>query len=59
MSKLTNYKESELKSCAKELCALLEDATEMNNCKSIKKKFSLPAFHEVTKIRLERKEPKK
>lgn len=59
MTKLIGYRESELKSCAKELCGLLEEAAEMTNCRAIKKKFSLVAYHEVTKIRLERKEPKK
>jgi hypothetical protein len=59
MIKLVGYRESELKSCAKELCSLLEEAGEMTNCRSIKKKFSMPAYHEVTKIRLERKETKK
>ena len=57
--KLVGYRENDLKSCAKELCSLLEEASEMTNCKAIKKKFSLPAFHEVTKIRLERKEARK
>lgn len=53
---MVGYREGELKTCAKELCSLLENAGQMENCKAIKKKFSLPAFHEVTKIRLERKE---
>jgi hypothetical protein len=56
ISAMVGYREGELKTCAKELCSLLENAGQMENCKAIKKKFSLPAFHEVTKIRLERKE---
>jgi hypothetical protein len=52
MTKLTGYKESELKSCAKDLCSLLEEAPNLDNCKALKKKFSLPAYHEVTKIKL-------
>lgn len=55
LTELVGYKESELKSCAKELCSLLEEASSMEHCKAIKKKFALPAFHEVTRIKLERK----
>lgn len=46
------YKESDLKACAKDLCMLLENAGEIQHCNAIKKKFSSPAFHEVTRIRL-------
>jgi cyclin B len=58
MTSMVGYRENELKSCAKELCNLLEGANELENSKSTKKKFSLPAFHEVTRIKLERKEKK-
>lgn len=56
VASVAGYREAELKSCAKDLCCLLEGAGQMENCKAIKKKFSLPAYHEVTRIRLERKE---
>jgi G2/mitotic-specific cyclin-B, other len=56
IASMVGYREAELKTCAKDLCCLLESAAQMENCKAIKKKFSLPAFHEVTRIRLERKE---
>ena len=52
MTSMVGYKEQELKTCAKELCALLENAPELENAKSIKKKFSSTAYHEVTKIKL-------
>jgi hypothetical protein len=58
MTSMVGYKEQELKACAKDLCNLLEGAGDLENSKSTKKKFSLPAFHEVTRIRLERKEKK-
>lgn len=55
MEKLTNYEEKELKNCARELCHLLERVDDLPNTKSIKKKFSLTQYHEVTRIKLERK----
>ena len=55
LTELVGYKESELKSCAKELCSLLEEASSMEYCKAMKKKFSLTAYHEVTRIKLERR----
>ena len=58
MTSMVGYKEQELKACAKDLCNLLESSSELENSKSTKKKFSLPAFHEVTRIKLERKEKK-
>ena len=58
MTTAVGYKEHELKVCAKDLCTLLENAPEMEHTKSIKKKFSQAAFHEVTRIKLERKEKK-
>lgn len=58
MAELVGYEEKELKSCAKDLCCLLESAPELANSRSIKEKFSLPSYHEVTRIKLERKERK-
>ena len=55
MSALVEFDEKELKSCAKELCCLLETAPELDNSKAIKDKFAQPSFHEVTRIKLERK----
>ena len=52
MTSIVGFKENELKACAKELCNILETANELENTKSIKKKFSLQAFHEVTRIKL-------
>ena len=48
----SGYEEGELKSCARELCYLLENSENLSNTKSLKRKFSLPTFYEVTKIRL-------
>ncbi len=56
ISSMVGYREGELKTCAKDLCCLLENAAQQENSQAIKKKFSLPAFHEVTRIRLERRE---
>ena len=58
LTQLVGYKEADLKSCAKELCTLLEEAGSIDHCKAIKKKFSPPAYHEVTRIKLERKDKK-
>ncbi len=52
MTSLVGYRENELKGCAKELCNMLENAADIENSKATKKKFSLPAFHEVTRIKL-------
>jgi G2/mitotic-specific cyclin-B, other len=57
MTTLVGYEEKELKLCAKDLCSLLECSGELE-AKSIRDKFSLPSFHEVTRIKLERKEKK-
>ena len=58
MSSMVGYSEKELKSCAKELCGLLEGAPEMENSKAIKDKFSQASYNEVTRIKLERKDKK-
>ena len=55
----SGYEESELKTCARELCYLLENADTLSHAKSLKRKFSLPSYYEVTKIRLERREKPK
>ena len=52
----SGYEEKELKSCAKELCQMLEQVDTFTNMKCLKRKFSLPKFYEVSKIRLEKKE---
>jgi hypothetical protein len=51
----TKYAELEVRPCAKELCALLQTVDKKSNFASLKKKFSLPKFCEVAKIRIERK----
>lgn len=52
----SGYEEKELRSCARELCQLLEQTESMNNIKCLKRKFGLPKFYEVSKIRLEKKD---
>jgi len=49
---LTGYNEKDLKNCARELCHLLERAEDVANNKSLKKKFSLAQYNEVTRIKL-------
>lgn len=51
----SGYEEKELRSCAKELCHLLENSEQLSSSKCLKRKFGLPKFFEVSKIRLERK----
>lgn len=55
LEKLTGYSEKDLKACARQLCQLLERADELPNNKSLKKKFSLTKYNEVTRIKLQRK----
>jgi cyclin B len=45
----TNYQESQIKSCAKEMCALLQ-AAEKASLQAVRKKFSQSAFHRVAKM---------
>ncbi len=48
----TGYSESELRPCAKDLCILLQ-GIEKCQLQAVRKKFSLPKFSEVAKIRIE------
>jgi len=52
LSKHTQFKESEVRPCAKELFMLLQDSL-TSSIQAIRKKFSLPKYGEVAKIRLE------
>lgn len=45
----TGYEEDELKACAKELLHLLEGLPTHNYAKNLRRKFSLTAYHEVSK----------
>jgi cyclin B len=45
----TNYTEQQIKSCAKELCALLQQA-EKANLQAVRKKFSHAQYHKVAKM---------
>jgi hypothetical protein len=51
----TGYEEKDLKTCARELCYLLEKVYELPNTKFLKKKFAMPEFYEVSRIKLERR----
>lgn len=51
----TGYEEKSLKTCARELCHVLERAEELPNSKALRKKFSSAKFNEVTRVRLERR----
>lgn len=55
----SGYEERELRSCARELCQLLEQADTLSNIKCLRRKFSLPKYYEVSKIRLEKREKPK
>jgi cyclin B len=48
--KLTCYSDEILKECAKDICGIL-DNVEKNSLQAVKKKFSLPKFMEVAKIK--------
>ena len=48
----TGYSESDLRPCAKDLCILLQ-GIEKCQLQAVRKKFSLPKFNEVAKIRIE------
>lgn len=52
----SGYEEKELRSCARELCQLLEQADLIANIKCLRRKFSLPKYYEVSNIRLEKRE---
>jgi len=49
MAKASNYVESNLKECAKEMCALLEHA-ESNSLQAVRRKYSQPKYHAVAKL---------
>ena len=48
---VTNYSEEKLRECAKDICIIL-DNIEKSSLQAIRKKFSLPKFLEVAKIKL-------
>ena len=48
----SGYEEKELRACAKDLCHVLEGAESNQYAKAMRKKFSLPKFAEVSRIRL-------
>ncbi|CAD8136035.1 unnamed protein product [Paramecium octaurelia] len=54
MVPLTGLNEVEIRSCAKEMCSLLQNQ-DKKQFASIKKKFSMPKYFEVSKIRIEKK----
>lgn len=45
----TGFTETQIKSCAKEMCALLQEA-EKASLQAVRKKFSHPQFHRVAKM---------
>lgn len=47
---LSEYSEEEIKECAKEVC-LIYDYSDKTGLLGIKKKYSLPKFHEVAKLK--------
>ena len=51
VAKITNYSEEKLRDCAKDICIIL-DNVEKSSLQAIRKKFSLPKFLEVAKIKL-------
>jgi len=50
VSQLTGYNDETLKECAKDICGIL-DNVEKNSLQAVRKKFSLPKFMEVAKIK--------
>ena len=48
----SKYKETEIKPCAKDLCLILKNY-EKGSLHALKRKFSLPKFKEVAKIKIE------
>ena len=55
---ISGYEEKDLRTCARELCHLLEIAENLDNINSLKKKFGKSKFCEVAKIKLEKKDRK-
>ncbi|CAD8138894.1 unnamed protein product [Paramecium pentaurelia] len=54
MVPLTGLNEIEIRNCAKEMCSLLQNQ-DKKQFASIKKKFSMPKYFEVSNIRIEKK----
>lgn len=52
LTKHSQFTEAQIRPCAKELFVILQDA-QTSSLQAVKKKFSLPKFGEVSKIRLE------
>ena len=50
MREQTSYDEKMVRSCAKDLCIILYNASKLPEYKSILKKYSMPRFMEVSKI---------
>lgn len=50
VTQLTGYSDEILKECAKDICGIL-DNVEKNSLQAVRKKFSLPKFMEVAKIK--------
>ena len=50
VTQLTGYTDEILKECAKDICGIL-DNVEKNSLQAVRKKFSLPKFMEVAKIK--------
>jgi len=50
VTQLTGYSDETLKECAKDICGIL-DNVEKNTLQAVRKKFSLPKFMEVAKIK--------
>ena len=55
MMSITRYNEQEVRPCAKDLCTLLQTIDKRSTFKSLKKKYSLPKYCEVAKIKIEKK----
>ena len=53
MQRNTEYSESDIRPCAKDLCVILLNI-EKSQLRAVRKKFSRPEFKEVAKIRVEK-----
>ncbi|CAD8047427.1 unnamed protein product [Paramecium sonneborni] len=54
MVSITGLNEIDIRTCAKEMCNLLKDQ-DQKQFNQIRKKFSLPKYLEVSKIRIEKR----
>lgn len=54
MQEITQYKETQVRTCAKDLCILLQ-GVDRCSFQAVRKKFSLTKYNEVAKIKLENK----